>query len=31
MNCWKFLKLFKLQRNTSKGISVNVTKVEKIE
>nr|DAV83494.1 MAG TPA: hypothetical protein [Caudoviricetes sp.] len=31
MNCWKLLKLFKLQRNTLNGISVNVTKVEKIE
>nr|DAV23235.1 MAG TPA: hypothetical protein [Caudoviricetes sp.] len=31
MNCWKFLKLFKLQRNILKDISVNVTKVEKIE
>ena len=30
-NCWKLLKLFKLQRNTLKGISVNVAKVEKIE
>ena len=30
-NCWKILKLFKLQRNTLNGIGVNVTKVEKIE
>nr|DAZ84043.1 MAG TPA: hypothetical protein [Caudoviricetes sp.] len=30
MNCWKILKLVKLQHNASNGIGVNVTKVEKI-
>ena len=31
LNCWKLLKLFELQRNTLRGINVNVTKVEKIK
>nr|DAG56764.1 MAG TPA: hypothetical protein [Caudoviricetes sp.] len=30
LNCWKLLKLSKLQSNTLNGISLKVTKVEKI-
>jgi len=29
-NCWKTLKITKLQRNTLKGVGVNVAKAEKI-
>ena len=31
LNCWKPLKLFKLQRDASNGVFVNVAKAEKIE